>query len=282
MNLNPNALAQGRNVLQGLAEVALRFWRGFQVASARFPAITTAVRAGQSLEHVRKWRRLSYPSAMRMGTPLDKLIQPSPMPRCILASSRQGTGKCSVLRASGFPPQAGQPYGTWDGFVRGAVVADHAPTDPQCLGSRGEREIIAVHPLTEHLVADFAGLLLGPGVDVVRAEFRVDSLDAVSPLAEVNPGEYRWIQDRSQDSMLAQHALDIDFQHFSGIPRCAKPIRRHRLDGVQLGEKVFAQWLVPPPFTVQKRPVCCNPRQFMRDSTCGGVTRPCAAPCGTA
>jgi hypothetical protein len=45
-----------------MAILMLRFWRGFQAPSARFPRITTAVRAYQSLEHWRKWRWISYPS----------------------------------------------------------------------------------------------------------------------------------------------------------------------------------------------------------------------------
>ena len=44
-----------------MAILMLRFWRGFQAPSARFPRITTAVRAYQSLEHWRKWRWISYP-----------------------------------------------------------------------------------------------------------------------------------------------------------------------------------------------------------------------------
>ncbi|WP_404977070.1 hypothetical protein [Accumulibacter sp.] len=45
-----------------MAILVLRVWRGFQAPSARFPRITTAVRAYQSLEHLRKWRWISYPS----------------------------------------------------------------------------------------------------------------------------------------------------------------------------------------------------------------------------
>lgn len=45
-----------------MAILVLRFWRGFQAPSARFPRITTAVRAYQSLEHLRKWRWIPYPS----------------------------------------------------------------------------------------------------------------------------------------------------------------------------------------------------------------------------
>jgi len=39
-----------------MAILVLRFCRGFQAPSARFPRLTTAVRAYQSLEHLRKWR----------------------------------------------------------------------------------------------------------------------------------------------------------------------------------------------------------------------------------
>jgi hypothetical protein len=48
-----------------MAILVLRFWRGFQAPSARFPRITTAVRAYQSLEHLRKWRWIPYPSQNR-------------------------------------------------------------------------------------------------------------------------------------------------------------------------------------------------------------------------
>jgi hypothetical protein len=46
-----------------MAILVLPFWRGFQAPSARFLRIMIAVRAYQSLEHLRKRCWLSYPLA---------------------------------------------------------------------------------------------------------------------------------------------------------------------------------------------------------------------------
>lgn len=138
--------------------------------------------------------------------------------RRVLTCGRQAMRHRPGLRLDRLPAQARQPGLTGNGLVGCAIVTNHAPADTQRLGRSTQGQAIAGHPAVEHLVADLVGLFLGPGVDVIRAEFLVNPLDAVAPLADVDTGEYGWIKDGGQCRMAAQAILNVNLQHLAGAP----------------------------------------------------------------
>lgn len=135
---------------------------------------------------------------------MSPILKQSSVGGGVLAGCRQSAWQCLGLRARGFPAQAGQPDGTWNGFVRSAVVAHHAAADTQCFGSGSQRQIVTVHPVTEHFVADFARLLLGPGIDIVLAKFAIEPLDATAPLGDVSLRKNLGIKNGGECRDLAQ------------------------------------------------------------------------------
>ena len=138
--------------------------------------------------------------------------------RRVLTCGRQAMRHRPGLRLDRLPAQARQPGLTGNGLVGCAIVTNHAPADTQRLGRSTQGQAIAGHPAVEHLVADLVGLFLGPGVDVIRAEFLVNPLDAVAPLADVDTGEHGWIKDGGQCRMAAQAILNVNLQHLAGAP----------------------------------------------------------------
>ena len=130
-----------------------------------------------------------------MRKQLSKKAVASGMECCVLAWRRQATRHCPRLGLNRLPAQARQPSLARNRFVSGAVIADHAPADAQCLCGGAQRQVIALHPAIEHLMADLTGLLLGPGIDVVCAKLLVKPLDTVAPLA---PGRCVLVYARAQ------------------------------------------------------------------------------------
>lgn len=144
------------------------------------------------------------------GAPASPLLpQPSGVQRRVFAGGWQGARQRAILRARGLPAQTGQPDGSGDGFVRGAVVAHHPATDAQRVGGSGQRQSIAPHPAIEHFVADLTSLLPGPSVDIVRAELLIDPFNAVAPLANMRPSKHLGVKEGGKGRIPAQPRLHI-------------------------------------------------------------------------
>ena len=106
-----------------MAILVLRFRRGFQAPSARFPRITTAVRAYQSSEpgtQLRKWRWISYPFQRPVRkfpihfqpwrrivpTVLDRGTDPRRQRRIGLGRLPLAALMCAATSCAGLPPAA--------------------------------------------------------------------------------------------------------------------------------------------------------------------------------
>jgi len=96
--------------------------------------------------------------------------------------------------------------------MRRAVITHHATTDAQGIGSRVQRQPIAMHPGVKHLVAHLSRLFLGPGIDVVCTQLGIKPFNAMVPLGEVCVAKDLWIEQFGQGGDATQNRLDINVQ----------------------------------------------------------------------
>jgi hypothetical protein len=142
-----------------MAILVLRFWRGFQAPSARFPRITTAVRAYQSLEHLRKWRWIPYPCNGCRNVQIDNRIPAQHQRRLVEETTK--------ILDSAHPARRAEGLGHDVAVVPPALVGVahlHAPA------SAVAKEILDLVMVERHIHHDLPNIVAGQMFDQILHE----------------------------------------------------------------------------------------------------------------